>query len=798
MLEGIKYAIIQLKIDINKGKAPKKMTQLDFKISSGLKNIIGKELIVDDLIAIFELVKNSYDANAKKATIIFENIKPENSKKGSRIIIIDDGEGMSLDDITNKWLFIAHSDKKDSEKDLEKDNYRDKVQQKRIFAGQKGIGRFSCDRLGTELNLITKKSHEKLYHKLYTNWKKFEEDSKKEFHTIKVDYNQIENFNDEDLEDIKEFQKGTLLEIYSLNDNWDRDKLVKLKRKLQRLINPIQIGQEPEFEIYLQAKEFLSDDEKNKSKGDPEIVNGLIKNIIFEKLGIKTTQIYCNIDEKGEKISTELFDKGEFIFRLEEANEFKKLKNISVKLFFLNKEAKKTFTRIMGIEPVNYGSIFLYKNTFRIHPYGDTDDDWLGLEMRRGQGWMRNLSTRELMGRIEIHGYQPDFKEASSRDGGIIKNENFIELKDFFMNKILRRLEKYVVEGIEWDSEKISKSPDKIKEDSLSIINEIIGQIKDPNKKVEFNENLLDIVERKQVETIPETIKNIDSIKKFVDDKIVEEYIDKQISVLKSATKTLQKGIKEKETEVVTLKKEIKTTEEENLFLKSVTGQDKNEIIALQHQIGISTSNISHNLKLIRLKIEKNKPITNDELLIITDKIFIETKKISTVINFVTKATFNLDREETTLNLPLFLKQYVENVYSQVKDVSNKPGLSIKVNADEKFNLKCSIKPLEFAIIIDNLMNNSIKADAKNIALTIQPLNETGIELIFSDDGTGIPEENFKKIFNFGFTTTTGSGIGLYHVKQIVEKMRGEIIANEEIKKGAEFRILLPSMKVSG
>ena len=82
--------------------------KLHFKISAGLKNIIGKELINDKFIAIFELVKNSYDAGAKKVIIKFKNIYSDNST----ISIIDDGDGMSKKDIIDKWLFVAYSEKK--------------------------------------------------------------------------------------------------------------------------------------------------------------------------------------------------------------------------------------------------------------------------------------------------------------------------------------------------------------------------------------------------------------------------------------------------------------------------------------------------------------------------------------------------------------------------------------------------------------------------------------------------------------------------------------------------------------
>src|SRR3989338_10340450 len=83
-----------------------------FKISSGLKNLIGRELITDELIAIFELVKNSFDAHANTVTITFENLLGENN---SKITITDNGKGMSYDDLINKWLFVAYSAKSRSE-----------------------------------------------------------------------------------------------------------------------------------------------------------------------------------------------------------------------------------------------------------------------------------------------------------------------------------------------------------------------------------------------------------------------------------------------------------------------------------------------------------------------------------------------------------------------------------------------------------------------------------------------------------------------------------------------------------
>ena len=79
------------------------MDELKFKVSSALKDLIGKDLITNDNVAIFELVKNSYDAYATKVEITFEEDK---------IIIADNGKGMTYNDLINKWLFLGFSAKK--------------------------------------------------------------------------------------------------------------------------------------------------------------------------------------------------------------------------------------------------------------------------------------------------------------------------------------------------------------------------------------------------------------------------------------------------------------------------------------------------------------------------------------------------------------------------------------------------------------------------------------------------------------------------------------------------------------
>ena len=111
------------------------MEHMQFKVSSALKDLVGKDLITNDNVAIFELVKNSYDAYATKVEIRFSD---------NEIIIADNGKGMSFDDLKNKWLFLGYSAKKDGTEDADnedkKKSYRDKISV--IMLVQKGLDVF--------------------------------------------------------------------------------------------------------------------------------------------------------------------------------------------------------------------------------------------------------------------------------------------------------------------------------------------------------------------------------------------------------------------------------------------------------------------------------------------------------------------------------------------------------------------------------------------------------------------------------------------------------------------------------
>ena len=108
-----------------------------FRARSHVLQLFGEELIGDDRLAVFELVKNGYDADATSVTVDV-NV---DSAPAKSIVVQDNGSGMTLDDITGKWLELA-TDSKRRDRSVRTKRFR------RLALGEKGVGRIASLKLG--------------------------------------------------------------------------------------------------------------------------------------------------------------------------------------------------------------------------------------------------------------------------------------------------------------------------------------------------------------------------------------------------------------------------------------------------------------------------------------------------------------------------------------------------------------------------------------------------------------------------------------------------------------------------
>lgn len=753
------------------------MEQLQFKISSFLKDLIGRELITDEFVAVFELVKNSFDAHAKKVKVIFEKqYDPQNS----RIIIWDDGHGMDKNDLINKWLFVAHSDKRDGTEDKD---YRDKIKHHRTFAGAKGVGRFSCDRLGRYLKLISIKDvPDAKIESLDIDWTSFEEDANKEFVDIKVEYNTLGATG------YANFDCGTILEVSGLRDVWDRERIKKLKTSLEKLINPIQGNNVDDFAIEIIAEDELLQDSKEKDEHSK--VNGIVKNIVFERLGLKTTQIEVSITDHGGIITTTLTDRGTQIYVLKEKNPYAKLYDINISLFVLNRAGKINFKKIMGVDSVRYGSVFIYKNGFRIYPFGEEGDDTLQIDRRKQQGFYRYLGTRDLLGRIEVNGERSDLRETTSRDGGFIKNDSWDQLIEFFYDKALKRLEAYTIGIIKWGDEKFDREtgeiiqpelkPEDVKDKILEIISNLT-KAKDVID-VQYNQDFIQIYESKQEKSATQLAKNLTRMAQETNNpQFVKQAkaVERRVAELKQSVGELEKENANKEEENKRNQEKIQQLNTENLFLLSDVPNDTKEFKSLQHHITHTSTSIA---EYIATATESLINGDTEKALEYMRYAELENQMILTLSNFVSKAKFDTKVNKITDDIITFIDEYISNLYL----LTHK---KIKINIEKpSYQHIYKFVPIEVIILVDNILNNAPKHHAKNIEISWLK-NEDHIELHISNDGDTLSDEILPHVFEYRFSTTGGGGIGLYYAKEIITRMNGFISVNNKRAKGVEFII---------
>lgn len=696
--------------------------KLHFKTSSGIKSIVGKDLITDKFVAIFELVKNSYDAGAKQVTITFDKDK---------ITILDDGHGMSKNDLVEKWLNLAYSEKKEgtlSKKD-------------RVYVGSKGIGRFSADRLGAKLKIITKTQTEKSQHELLIDWEKFDQNLKNLFEEISIDYNEVYTLNNES----KAF---TQIDIFGLHENWSHDDITKVKESLRRLKNPF-VDDDGFKILFIDSTDLLE-------------VKEYIKSNIAEVLKDKS----ITVEAKFEKnINVKLFDRGEKIYEIEADNTtLLRTCPIKVNVNYLTISAKSAFTKKMKVEPVNYGNIFIYKNNFRVLPYGDTDYDLFGLNMRKTQGHSRYLGTREIIGFVEIYDNNNSFfKETSSRNSGFVNSIYLQELQNLFMDYIIRPLEHYM-DLISWGEFKLDKSAEETQEvffDELDLSEtEKFKRYISRKKKIIFFKNELDFDNNKPEKKLEIIVERISKDEKKVIEPIVRE-VKKQVADLKKVSK-------EQELKFHKQKKDIMFLEHQNHNLSSRNRASESYIEQITHHFTDLSERIYYDSSdLLDIYNQLDNQELKSSLISIIRNLKGYIVELEDFKNILIDTNYDVKSAINNLNWFEISKWYFE------RKLNNNRDFKVIITGNSNHAKWCrTTRILDLTMAYENFYKNAKEHGAKFLSVDF-----TSEKIIFSNDSMPIQPENFSKIFDDGFSTKdNGSGIGLNQVKSFLDSQGLSVI----------------------
>jgi signal transduction histidine kinase len=765
-----------------------------FRVSSHLKDVIGRDLVTNEFVALFELVKNSFDA---KATAVDIEFNPQERT----IAVVDNGRGMSSTDIRSKWLFVAYSEKALSGSS----DYRDKIRPAGGFAGSKGIGRFACDTLGRQLDLYSRAQGESLISKLQVDWTDFESKSTDHFQEITVSLDHVPSFPP--LVHVSPPEDGgTVLLIKDVRHTWDADAIRRLRRDLAKFVDPFGTTSD------IIVSTWLVDGTSDAIEG----VDGPIGNNIAELLRDKTSRIEVSIAD--EKIETTLYDRGRKIYSIREPSPYPELEaaQVSGRVFFLNRSAKHTFKLRMGVSSVEFGSVFLFLNGFRVLPIGDEFDDTFGLNRRKQQGQSRFLGTRDIIGRVDVAAPPKMFREVSSRDAGLVDDANRRALYEAIRRHMLFRLERYVV-GVNWadKADQGRDTPEGLETDSArGRVLAIVGGLA-RSKDVEilyFDDQLVRMSENPDQVTDAALRAMSDLAGRSGNSTLLAhvEETQRRIAQLRSqreeARQAAQRAIEERDRADA----RIARLEQQAAFLGSSRDLNIERVQLLMHQATIhaghvrsAMANAAYEIRnLLSLAAEQDRLEDLDDVADLLASIRQSARRVSVSIasatlsgerlgaalSFAPNIRVDLETDKVKGDLLLFLAEYfnvrLDGIHDMPKALFHNPGLS----------LRREFSPVDMAVLVDNLQDNARKARASKIEFAVARKGANRVAIRVTDDGTGINVDKVDptKLFERGYTSShNGTGLGLYSVRQILQEMGGSI---ELVGDGsrADFEVIIP------
>lgn len=686
--------------------------------------LIGRELITDRITALFELVKNCYDANAQNVYVELYNVG--NKNPNSKIVIRDDGLGMTLSDIKDKWMVVGTANKR---KELySPDPYR------RRYVGEKGIGRFAVDKLGKKVLIKTKRGNEANTLNININWDAYEKLENQQQISLFTDVENTFNYTPSEHPD----SQGTSIEIYQVNEIWTLKDIQKLYRELTKIVSPY-FPPDPPFNTYVYSNEHI--DEFNNKKVVADVVNYASHSEIIEFDAEKQLQESLVFSSKRGQIEKERIP-------------YKSFGPIKMQLHYFNTNARAQYNSVYKDADAKIDGIKIYRDGLITTPFAEFEDnrdkkrDILGIDKKLWHGIFDKISTREIIGIVEITKEDnPQIIDATNRQN-FVENKEYSDLKGFIIQQlnVFADVKKYERE------ERKKQTDDGLKKAA----EEASGFTKALDKLAETNPQL-----KAQIEPIQEKA------------KMVGQFVSK--------------GYQEK-------KKEEKEQERrESVYWSLMSLQEYAAHVA--HAVRTSLGKIKRKAEFFKDRYPDSK--FDEYFKQYAIDIYSEMGRLNKAIDFMLSyAGANLEFED------IDFKNLIISIFNEYAYRFEQDGVTAQVNIENSCLINCNRKFIED--IFENLIDNSLKALQKNKASKIikcsSEIADDRIVIYFSDNGYGIPDDEKDKIFDIFHTTTAGeggAGLGLYIAKTRIEALKGkiEIADNEFQPKGATFKLIFPFKK---
>lgn len=707
----------------------------NFYSDAAIISRLGRQLVAKQETALVELIKNAYDADATEVEVSFEN----RETTGATLEIRDNGSGMTKNDLEEKFLRLASENKVSSPVSLKYSRRR---------AGRKGIGRFSAQRLGDRLTLTTHSDGDPSAWELLIDWAAFEPGLQLE--QVKVT-----------LREIEPDRVGTTLRIERLTDTWSLAQLRSCWRSVLALQQPFPIAEsvsnrsDPGFQARFIESGTLYHD------------TSVIADVKTEILDRCPVVVEMKVDNDGFafwRITKNAFGetrawRGIHHDHRNDGNPppYNSLKNVNLRAHHVIQTGELAGVPSVVLARVREllrreGGIRLYRNGFRVLPYGEKNDDWLGLDAAYAvRHYLAPISNRNWFGVVEVS--DPEgryFEEHTSREGLII-NETFEELRDLTSSVLITAAsEVHADRGRKVSTG--SESPDPDRSAMLSEARRAMKEAREAAEKV--------ALEPGQSAGAKE---------------VVRQTIAAGLALEASAAE-----IEAKQKQVA----------------------DKEVMLRLLSSIGMTTAEFSHETGMAfgAFRIDFDAVLAVAEDARSGDNTFlVQSARARSALNRLDNLTGYLNnavasramREIAPVSLSLTIEDFERGLLEHAE--TQETEIKIDVPAFDALHT-APMHEAELASVLLNFYTNSLKAMKRHsaprkILIAADRLHDQGVvRLQFCDSGPGISEDIRESVFAAFFTTNsapatsapdsvqaTGTGLGLWIVEQIARHAGGSV-----------------------
>ena len=709
-----------------------------FNFSYFALKLLGKGLYSNHWTAISELVANGLDAQANCVKIYINMI----DKEHSTIEIMDNGTGMSYEDLANKYVLIGKDKRTD-------DTVDEKL--KNQFMGRKGIGKLAALYLSNKYYLLSKT-------KEYGEGAWCLDASNVDGSDIPhLDRCHLKSINIEAKEAWNVFETGTMIRLTNVNlTNFGVKSIEGFKARLADFYLLDELGSKIEVAIIQNTGDKIKFTEVKKSIAFKNmcVFYANTQNDLSNRLAesIKMPSDIPEIAEKErivEKVPADFFEvSGKQKFFDDDGNEitlpYKLTGWVGIDTSIKEEEANRNDEDFLKNKTYRPNQLRLYvRRKLAVENF---------LDYIKNTQAFSNYIEGEISFDILDNNQLEDIA-TSNRQGFIEDDDRIILLVNLLKPIINYLIRKRVKLG--------------------GIVNEEEKQYREKEKERIEQEKKIALEQKKREE----------SLRREAEERQKEE--ERKRKKVEDEKKEETQKRKAAEERALTLNVNLGSEKKRNDFLVDSLGEDQINFAKRLHMLKINTSTMNKVIKKQIMKLQRGK-LTEKDIWDSLKRMSYLTMRMRAVLQYGALAKFNTKEEITNGDVFEFIKEYCDNILKQYEDIK------VHVNNHDSDAFVIGFVPQDISIILDNVISNSIKAKANNLFINMYVENEHArIDIV--DDGRGLDKNitNIEELFEFGKGyTDIGTGVGLYHIKDIVENnMHGTVSINKDIEKGFELQI---------